>query len=673
VFYRHEHHLSALLLYLIGTTSAATAADERELSVVSPNGTVSLAVQVGGQSGGVRFSVTRSDRPVIESSTLDIRLAKHGSLARGATVVKVDERRIDEWIDLPWGKASRIRHHGREVTIRFKCGNGVEWELELRAYDDGAAFRYGLTKQDKLGQFVIESENTEFRLANDPNLLFMTLKGFTTSHESTYQRMPLSKLATDELIEMPLLATWPNGTAAAITEAGLRNFAGMYLERANSDGKNTLRSRHSPLPGKTNVVVEANTPQWSPWRAVLLAGHAGTLIESNLLVCLNDPPNSDFSWVKPGKTTFHWWNGEVEHGPPSTPESNFAIHKKYIDFCADHGITYHTVISVSGNRPWFVQREPGFAAPHPDTDILAARPDIDLPRILAYANEKGVNIRFWVHWKPLSEHLDEAFAQYERWGIKGLMVDFMDRDDQEMVAWQERCLEAAARHRLHIQFHGSYKPTGEHRTYPNLFNREGVLNEEYLKWSDACTPAHTVNVAYTRSLAGLTDYHLGGFRAATRTAFQSRDENPLVMGTRCFQLALYVVFDNPMPMLADRPESYKDQPGFDFLVDVPTTWDETRFVAGEPGEFVVVARRNGRNWYLGGITNWTKRELNLPLTFLNTGEFAAHLYLDGSLDGEQPNEIRQKEQLVSAATTLKVKLASGGGIAAVFRPTSDRQ
>jgi alpha-glucosidase len=671
VFCRQSHHLSALLLVLFGTASVATADDERELRVTSPNGSVRLSVQ-GGQAG-VRYSVARSGRPVIESSPLDVRLASHGSLAQGATVEKVDQRQIDEWIDLPWGPASRIRHHGRAATVRLRSENGVEWDLEIRAYDDGVALRYGLPEQDRLGAFAIESENTEFRLADDPNLLFMTLKGFTTSHEATYQRMPLSKLSTNELIEMPLLATWQDGTAAAITEARLRDFAGMYLERSDDDGATVLRSRLSPLPNKPNAIVAAKTPHWSPWRVVLLADRAGTLIENNLLVCLNDPPNSDFSWVKPGKTTFHWWNGEVEHGPSSTPQSNFAIHKKYIDFCADHGIAYHTVISVAGNRPWFVQRDPGFEAPHPDTDILTARPDIDLPRILAYAKEKGVSIRFWVNWKPLSEHLDEAFAQYEKWGIKGLMVDFMDRDDQEMVAWQERCLEAAGRHHLHIQFHGSYKPTGEQRTYPNLFNREGVLNEEYLKWSDLCTPPHTVNVAFTRSLAGLTDYHLGGFRAASRTAFQPRDENPLVMGTRCYQLALYVIFENPMPMLADKPEAYEGQPGFDFLVDVPTTWDETRFVAGEPGEFVVVARRSGKNWYLGGITNWSKRELNLPLTFLEKGRFTAHLYLDESLDGQQPNEIREKQQTVSAVTMLKAVLAPGGGIAAVFRPTSDRQ
>jgi alpha-glucosidase len=248
------------------------------------------------------------------------------------------------------------------------------------------------------------------------------------------------------------------------------------------------------------------------------------------------------------------------------------------------------------------------------------------------------------------------------------MIDFMDRDDQQMVEWQEKVLHAAARHKLHIQFHGSYKPTGEQRTFPNLFNREGVLNLEYLKWSDSCSPPHNVNVAYTRLLCGQVDYHLGGFRAASRAKFRPRDLMPLVLGTRCHQLALYVVYENPMPMLADVPAAYEDQPGFDFLVDVPTTWDETKFVAGEVGEFVVVARRSGTSWYVGGITNWMPRDLSLPLDFLGEGEFRARLHLDSSRDGEQPNELRLETRDLSAERPLKVELASGGGFTAVLQP-----
>ncbi len=339
-----------------------------------------------------------------------------------------------------------------------------------------------------------------------------------------------------------------------------------------------------------------------------------------------------------------------------------------ISISARHKIAYHSVLSVAEGRPWYVQSGPPGFDPRGDTDVLTPRPDLDLPAILAYAKEKGVGIRLWVWWQPLSKKLEEAFATYERWGVNGLMVDFLDRDDQQMVEWQEKCLRLAAKHKLAIQFHGSYKPTGEQRTFPNLFNREGVLNLEYLKWSDLCSPQHNVNVAYTRLLTGQVDYHLGGFRAASRSKFKPQDELPMVLGTRCQQLALYVVYENPMPMVCDVPSAYEGQPGFDFIVDVPTTWDETRFVAGEAGEYVVIARRSGDTWYLGGITNWTLRELKLPLTFLGAGKFGAKLYLDRSLDGENPNELQIETREVATGDTLNITFASGGGMAAVIRP-----
>jgi alpha-glucosidase len=539
----------------------------------------------------------------------------------------------------------------------------------MRAYNDGVALRYGFPKQQKRANFVIEHEATAFHFAGDPTVLCMPLRDFTTSHEALYERKLLSEIPDEQLLAVPLLA-FRKDVAAAITEARLRNFAGMYLVRPNGGEADMLQIRLSPLRGKRDAAVTVMPPHWSPWRVVLLADRAGQLIESNLLLALNDPPEVDFAWLQPGKTTWPWWNGTVEHGPLSTPEHNFAINKLYIDFCARHKIAYHAICSVSGNRPWYVQRDPGFAEPHPDTDILTPRADIGLPRILKYATEQGVGIRLWVNWKPLEDKVEEAFATYERWGVKGLMIDFMDRDDQEMVAWQERVLQAAARHKLHIQFHGSYKPTGEQRTFPHLFNRESVLNLEYLKWSNQCAPPHNVNVAYTRLLAGQVDYHLGGFRASTREEFEPRDLLPLVLGTRCHHLALYVIYENPLPMLSDVPEAYDRQPGFDFLVDVPVTWDETKFVAGDAGEFIVVARRSGDAWYLAGITNWMPRVLQLPLDFLGDGQFEAKLYLDFSLDGDQPNDLRQETRPLSSESTLDVALASGGGFVAVIRPAA---
>ncbi len=444
---------------------------------------------------------------------------------------------------------------------------------------------------------------------------------------------------------MPLLLTWPKGPAAAITEGRVRHFAGMYLERDSADD-HTLRCRLSPLPAHAGVCVTGKTPLESPWRVVLLADVAGKLLESNLLLCLNDPPRGDFSWAKPGKTSFHWWYGEFEDDfklPPEKERQTFVQrHREYIDFCAKNNIAYH---AVSGDGySWYKQSRTGYGTPAPDADVLTARPELDLPAIIEYANQRGVGIRLWVHWKPLSKHLEEAFTRYESWGVKGLMVDFLDRDDQEMIDFTDRMLESAARHKLHIQIHGSSKYSGEQRTYPNLFNREGVLNLEYLKWSNRCTPDHSVNVAYTRALAGPVDFHLGGFRAVSRAEFKPHDRAPNVMGTRCHLLALYVVFENPMPMVADAPQAYENQTGFDFITEVPTTWDETRFVAGEPGEYIVLARRKDNAWYLGGITNWTPREIDVPLDFLAPGKFKARQYVDGSMDESKPNSIRAEQQ-----------------------------
>jgi alpha-glucosidase len=657
---------SATFLLIVGFP--VPIATGKEVVIQSPDERIRLVLEVTSDGQGVLYSVERDGRQVIEPSPIAVCLKEFGDLSEGATIERVVEGTIDQTSDLLWGKTSRIRDHCSTASARISSSSGVEWDIELRAHNDGVALRYGVPQQEKLDDFIIEQEATEFRLHGDPSMFYLPLQNFTTSHEALYERKPFSQLPQKQLLAVPLLSLWNDGRAAAITEGRLRNFAGMYLERSEEGDAASLLTRLSPLPEKSNAVVQAKAPHWSPWRVVLVADHAGLLIESNLLLCLNDPPEGDFSWLKPGKTSFPWWNGVIEHGDSSTPEQNFEINKKFIDFCAKHKIAYHGISSVAGSRPWHVQLDPGFAAPHPDTDVLTPRPDIGLPRILEYAKQKGVGIRLWVNWKGLSDKVEEAFAAYESWGVQGLMIDFMDRDDQEMVEWQERTIRAAARHKLHIQFHGSYKPTGEQRTFPNLFNREGVLNLEYLKWSDTCSPPHNVNVAYTRLLSGQVDYHLGGFRAASRSDFKPRELLPLVLGTRCHQLALYVVYENPMPMVADVPEAYEGEPGFDFLVEVPTTWDETTFVAGEPGDYVVVARRSGNTWYVGGITNWTPRDVSLPLGFLGQGEFLARLYLDNSRDGEQPNELRQETRYVSHEKPLEVTLASGGGFTAVIQP-----
>jgi alpha-glucosidase len=656
--------VAAMLTY----GSAARGAEPRMVDVISPDGenTITVTLPKEGSQTPPTFAVARSGRMVIEPSALNVILAGSGSLTGSARLVSVREDRLDETITLLWGKSRLVRNRCSLARLRLKSAADILWDLELRAYDDGVAFRYGFPEQNALDSFVLKAETTEFRLKDNPSILFTTVPSFTTSHESLYQYKPYFELPSKTLIDMPLLAVWSGGLSAALTEACMRDFPGMYLERASDSQPSVLHARLSPLPGRPEMCAIGRTPHFSPWRVVLLADKAGRLLESNLLVCLNDPPQGDFSWAQPGKSTWHWWNGTAEEGLPFQCGMNYETHKYYIDFCARNGITYHSI--VADDRPWYQQSKVGYA-PGPDTDILKPRPELEFARILAYAKQRGVGIRLWVHWRALNDRLEEAFTQYERWGIRGLMVDFLDRDDQEMVQFCERVLKSAARHKLHIQFHGSYKPSGEQRTFPNLFNREGVLNLEYLKWSDKCTPQHNVNVAYTRSLAGPTDYHLGGFRSVPAAKFKPRNANPCVLGTRCHHLALYVVYENPMPMVCDAPSAYEGQPGFEFLKEVPTTWDETHFLAGEAGEFVVVARRKGTTWYLGGITNDTSRQIAVPLDILGTGRYEVRVFADGSLSDEDPNAIRIERQTLTATEFLKVTMASGGGFIAIVSPT----
>ncbi len=667
--------VSKTCLFLVAMTLShglATRGDTRRAAdVTSPDGKNRIAVafpQEDSKAAPV-FTVTRLGQSIIEPSALNIVLAQSGSLTEGSQLVRVQEDRLDDKFELPWGKSRLVQDRCSLARLRLKSAAGISWKLELRAYDDGVAFRYGLPEQDSLRNFVLAAETTEFRLSGNPSILFTTVPNFTTPHETLYQHKPYSELPAQTLIDMPLLAVWPGGLSVALTEARLRDFPGMYLERASDSESPVLRARLSPLPGRPEVCATGRTPHFSPWRVVLLADTAGLHIESNLLVCLNDPPQGDFSWVQPGKTTWHWWNGTAEAGLPFPCGMNYETHKYYIDFSGRHGITYHAV--VADDKPWHQQSQVNFA-PGPDTDIVKPREELEFPRILEYARQRGVGIRLWVHWRALDERLEEAFTQYERWGVRGLMVDFLDRDDQEMIQFCERVLESAARHKLHIQFHGSYRPSGEQRTFPNLFNREGALNLEYLKWCDQCTPQHNVNVAYTRSLAGPTDYHLGGFRAASPAQFKPRNANPCVLGTRCHHLALYVVYENPMPMVCDTPSAYEGQTGFDFIEDVPTTWDETRFLAGEAGQFVVVARRKAKAWYLGGITNDAAREVTVPLDILGAGKYQARVFVDGSTSGDEPNAVRLEQQTVTTGKSLKIVMARGGGFVATIRPASRR-
>ncbi|RYG42700.1 MAG: glycoside hydrolase family 97 protein, partial [Chitinophagaceae bacterium] len=331
----------------------------------------------------------------------------------------------------------------------------------------------------------------------------------------------------------------------------------------------------------------------------------------------------------------------------------------YIDFCARNGIEYHSIVESSGHE-WYTNDGQGYQ-PGPNVDVTKPVPGIDMEQICDYANSKGVGVRVWVHWKALYPKLDTAFKLFEKWGLKGMMVDFMDRDDQEMTNIKEEILIKAAKHKLHIQFHGAEKPTGLSRTYPNEFTREGTLNYEVNKWDKRVTPDHDLNIVFTRMLAGPTDYHLGGFRAVPDSIFKVQYTRPLMMGTRCHMLAMYVVLENYQGMVCDYPSAYEGQPGFEFLKIAPTTWDETKVLDAKLGSHVIIARKKDNEWFVGGITNHEARELLVPFNFLAAGEYTVTIYSDGPETGD-PNQLTKRTVIVKNTDSIRVRLNGGGGM-----------
>jgi alpha-glucosidase len=313
-----------------------------------------------------------------------------------------------------------------------------------------------------------------------------------------------------------------------------------------------------------------------------------------------------------------------------------------------------------GLHQWYVDDGTNFQ-PGPHSDVTKPVPGLDMKEVCDYAKSKGVGVRVWVHWAALYPKLDTAFAIFEKWGLSGMMVDFMDRDDQQMVNIQEEMLQKAARHKLHIQFHGAYKPTGMQRTYPNEFTREGTLNYEVNKWDKIITPDHDLNIVFTRLIAGSTDYHLGGFRAVPDSLFRIQYTRPLMMGTRCHMLAMYVVLENPLGMVCDYPSAYEGQPGFEFIKEVPTTWDETRVIEASLHNYIVIARRKGKEWFIGSINNHQERTLNIDLNFLSPGEHSALIFSDAENAGSDPNNLIKENKAIHGGEKLSIKLAAGGG------------
>lgn len=650
----------------------ATAATPAPTLISSPNQHIVVSLETKellepyptGQR--LYYRVSFDGHPLLLDSPFRLDFQNAPPLARGLRITARRRRTIDEIWETRFGTRRHSRYQANEITLALQetAAPNRKFNFVVRVSDDGVAFRYELPEQPNLREFQLAAERTEFHFTANHTIWAADYGGFLSHQESEFKKTRLSQIRSGDIIGCPVLVD--AGPAwMALTEADLTDWAGMYFTAADT-APNALMTILSPNPESPEVAVVSKAPRHSPWRVVLIGERPGDLIESNLIPNLNDPSViADTSWIKPGVSAWdRWWPGGYAPDFPGKLGMSTASMKYFVDFASEMGWQYQLVDWTWYGEPFDLSKPTGLAG-NPNADLGKSIPELDLPELVRYAKAKNVAIWVWLEWDNANKQMERVFPLYEKWGIAGVKVDFMQRDDQWMVNFYERLTRLAAQHHLMVDFHGAYKPTGAERTYPNLLTREGVMGNEYNKWSDRITPTHTVTLPFTRMLAGPMDFTPGGFRHKTQKTFRAvggDTPGPFVMGTRAHQLAMSVVYFSPLQVMCDSPYNYRMSPaGLDFLKSIPTAWDETRVIAGYPGEFVVIARRAGTQWYIGGMNGDTARSVKIPLQFLPPGDFQATLWSDADEVAEYPERIIKQQLAVNASSQLTAAMASGGG------------
>ncbi|WP_082548039.1 glycoside hydrolase family 97 protein [Massilia sp. Root335] len=637
---RFSSVLAAAVASVLVPAASAWAAP---LVVSSPDGRVAIRIEQDAS----RFTIARRGKTVIAASPLGLEL--DGVPAFGALALeRRDDVAVDRTIPLTATKAAAARDHYRGATLTFRerGAAGRRLFIDVRAYDDGVAFRYRIDGTDPVR---LRGERTAFVPAGDPECLVSKAAG---AHEVPFDRVKVSQLREGVAYDVPVVCTTPAGdTSYAITQANLNGYTGASLWREGG----ALRVRLSAVPKRDGPAFVSKGGLTTAWRAVMLGDRIGDMIGSQLVGNLNPAPDGDFSWVRPGKAAWDWWSGPLAGMKP-----DMASYRRFIDFAAAAGLPYYLI-----DAGWAYGSGPDCWIALPGTDITRAADGIDIPALVRYAAGKGVGLMLWAHWEHVARRMDEVLDTYARWGVKGVKIDFMDRDDQEMVDFYQRVARATAQRHLLLDLHSAYVPDGLQRTYPNFITQEGVMGAEWNKMNRTITPRHNLMLPYTRMLAGPMDYTPGGFHNATPDTFTVRAEMPQTQTTRGQALAMYVVYDSPLQMVSDDPDAYRDAAGFDFIRRVPTAWDETRYLAGEPGRDIVLARRQGSTWYVGAMTADDAKDgrvERVALRFLPAGRYRVTTWEDGAT----PNDVVRKEREVGAGDVLPLRLASSGGAVAIL-------
>ncbi len=643
---------------------------QKQYTLQSPNEKITVTINTGDQ---LSYSVMHENTVVLADSPIGMELDNGYVLGAPAKALSDKKTSVDEIIEANFYKRNEIEDHYNELALTFK---GL-YKVIFRAYDEGVAYRFqtGIAKP-----FNVVSEIADFNFDADYQALIPYVlrragqegdiinQQFYNSFENTYTRVNLSQMDPEKLAFLPLLVELKDGKKVVITEADLEDFPGLYLR--NKKGKTGFTAVHAGYPKteeqgghnnlqylvkeRENYVAQVDRKRFYPWRCLLISENDKDLADSDLVYKLASPCRvDDISWIKPGKVAWDWWNAWNVYGVDFKTGINNDTYKYYIDFASKYGIEY--VILDEG---WAVNKK---------ADLFQVVPEINLKALVQYAKERNVGLVLWAGYAAIDKDMELVCQYYSDLGIKGFKVDFMDRDDQKVVDFYYRMAAMAAKYHLFIDFHGAYKPTGLSRTYPNVLNFEGVYGLEQAKWdNNSDLVLNEVTIPFIRMVAGPLDYTQGAMKNACKNCFAAVYTEPMSQGTRCRQLAEYVIFESPFNMLCDSPSNYlQEDECTKFIASVPTTWDETIVLDGKVGEYLVVARKKGYKWYIGAITNWEERNMEVDITALKSGAKSGKIFRDGP-NANRVGKDYVTEQLQIWGNTIKFHLAKGGGAVVVL-------
>ncbi|MFA6813329.1 MAG: glycoside hydrolase family 97 protein [Bacteroidaceae bacterium] len=660
-----KHFFSiTLFIFALGFSTVAYA-EGKIFKVVSPDGRTTATIKVAER---ISYSISQDGTQVLAPSFLSMTLSDATVWGLNANLKKSAAHQVNKKIKSPFYMMSEVPDIYNDLSLTFSG----DWGIDFRAYNDGIAYRFNTTRR---GAFEIAKEQVDFQFVNDAVATVPYVRDQGTaefqlfeSFENLYTTLPLSQLDKNRLMFLPLTVQASDGRRVTITESDLRDYPGMYL--VSKIGNNTLQGLFAACPkevqkhaGYNNLqvivksrepfIARVSSPRTFPWRVAIVTSSDAELANTTMTYKLAAPSEiKDISWIKPGKVAWDWWNDWNLEGVKFKTGVNTETYKYYIDFASKQGIEY--VILDEG---WSVNKV---------YDLMQVVPQIDMPEIVKYAKERNVGIILWAGYYAFDRDMENVCKHYSEMGVKGFKVDFMNRDDQDLVAFNERAAKMCAKYHLLLDLHGMYKPAGINRTYPNILNCEGVHGLEQMKWKPATCDQVTYDtqIPYLRMIAGPMDYTQGATHNAVKGNYYPCSSEPMSQGTRCHQIAEYVVFLSPLNMLCDSPTNYEKNPIFTaFIASIPTVWDETKTIQGEMGKYIVTARRSGKIWYIGGLNNWDARDITLDVAKITGKVGEAEIFQDGINADRKGTDFIRREVNITKGSQLTIHVAPGGGFA----------